>query len=73
MAITKIIVLYGGQSSEREVSLESGKFISQSIEDLGHEVQLIDYPEYFSCQQLTQEDFIFIALHGEDCESGELQ
>ena len=73
MAIKKIIVLYGGQSSEREVSLESGKFISQSIEDLGYEVQLIDYPEYFSFEQLTQEDFIFIALHGEDGESGELQ
>lgn len=73
MAITKIIVLYGGQSSEREVSLESGKFISQSIEDLGYEVQLIDYPEYFSFEQLTQEDFIFIALHGQDGESGALQ
>ena len=64
MAITKIIVLYGGQSSEREVSLESGKFISQSLENLGYEVQLIDYPQHFSFQQLTQEDFIFIALHG---------
>ena len=73
MAITKIIVLYGGQSSEREVSLESGKFISQSLENLGYEVQLIDYPQQFSFQQLTQEDFIFIALHGEDGESGELQ
>ena len=73
MAIKKIIVLYGGQSSEREVSLESGKFISQSLEDLGYEVQLIDYPEHFSFQQLTQEYFIFIALHGRDGESGELQ
>ena len=73
MAIKKITVLYGGQSSEREVSLESGKHIYQSLEDLGYKVQLIDYPEYFSFQQLTQEDFIFIALHGKDGESGELQ
>ena len=73
MAIKKIIVLYGGESSEREVSLESGKHIFQSLEDLGYEVQLIDYPEHFSFHNLTKEDFIFIALHGEDGESGELQ
>jgi len=73
VAIKKIIVLYGGESSEREVSLESGKYIFQSLEYLGYEAQLIDYPEYFSLKQLTQEDFIFIALHGEDGESGELQ
>ena len=29
MAIKKVIVLYGGKSSEREVSLESGKYIYQ--------------------------------------------
>ena len=73
MAIKKITVLYGGQSSEREVSLESGKYIFQSLQDLGYEAELIDYPEKFSYEGLTQEDFIFIALHGEDGESGELQ
>ena len=73
MAIKKITVLYGGQSSEREVSLESGKYIFQSLKDLGYEVQLIDYPANFSPEKLTREDFIFIALHGEDGESGELQ
>ncbi len=73
MAIKKITVLYGGQSSEREVSLESGKYIFQSVKDLGYEAQLIDYPKNFSLQGLTQEDFVFIALHGEDGESGALQ
>ena len=73
MAIKKIIVLYGGKSSEREVSLESGKYIYQAVKDLGYEAQLIDYPKNFSLHQLTEEDFIFIALHGEDGESGELQ
>ncbi len=73
MAIKKITVLYGGKSSEREVSLESGKYIFQAVKDLGYEAQLIDYPKNFSPQQLTEEDFIFIALHGEDGESGELQ
>tara|TARA_B100001996_G_scaffold238995_1_gene184745 strand:+ start:1482 stop:2396 length:915 start_codon:yes stop_codon:yes gene_type:complete len=73
VAIKKITVLYGGQSSEREVSLESGKYIFQSVKDLGYEAQLIDYPKNFSLQGLTQEDFVFIALHGEDGESGALQ
>ncbi|MDA9141576.1 D-alanine--D-alanine ligase [Gammaproteobacteria bacterium] len=73
MAIKKIIVLYGGKSSEREVSLESGKYIFQAVKELGYDAQLIDYPKNFSPQQLTKEDFIFIALHGEDGESGELQ
>ena len=73
MAIKKITVLYGGQSSEREVSLESGKDIYHSLKALGYEVQLIDYPKNFFIEQFSQEDFIFIALHGADGESGELQ
>ena len=47
MAIKKITVLYGGQSSEREVSLESGKDIYHSLKALGYEAQLIDYPKNF--------------------------
>jgi D-alanine-D-alanine ligase len=73
VAIKKIIVLYGGKSSERQVSLESGKYIFQSIKDLGYEASLIDYPDKFSLETLAEEDFIFIALHGEDGESGQLQ
>ena len=54
MAIKKIKVLYGGESSEREVSLESGKYIFQAVKDLGYEAQLIDYPKNFSSHQLTE-------------------
>ena len=72
MAISKIIVLYGGTSSEREVSLESGANIYQSIKDLGHAVSLVDYPSEFSLSSLKKDDFIFIALHGTDGESGDL-
>ena len=73
MAIKKITVLYGGQSSEREVSLKSGKDIYHSLKALGYEAQLIDYPKNFFIEQFSKEDFIFIALHGADGESGELQ
>lgn len=73
MAIEKITVLYGGESSERSVSMESGKYVFQSVKDLGYEAELIDYPSEFSLEQFLQADFIFIALHGHDGESGELQ
>ena len=36
-------------------------------------LNLIDYPRTVFVPKLTKEDFIFIALHGEDGESGELQ
>ena len=73
MAIEKITVLYGGESSERSVSLESGKYVFQSVKDLGFDAELIDYPSEFYPEKFSQEDFIFIALHGQDGESGELQ
>ena len=73
MAIKKVTVLYGGESSEGSVSLESGKYVFQSVKDLGYEAELIDYPSEFSPEKFLQEDFIFIALHGQDGESGELQ
>jgi len=73
VAIKKITVLYGGLSSERQVSLESGKYIFKSIKNLGYKAELIDYPKNFLLDSFTEEDFIFIALHGKDGESGELQ
>jgi D-alanine-D-alanine ligase len=71
--IKKIAVLYGGNSSEREVSLESGRSIFEAILLLGYEASLIDYPKEFSHETIKDHDYIFIALHGEDGESGALQ
>ncbi len=62
MAIKKITVLYGGESSEREVSLESGKYIFQSLKELGYDAQLVDYPANFLITEFTPEDYIFIEL-----------
>ena len=73
MAIEKITVLYGGESSERSVSLESGKYVFQSVKHLGYEAELVDYPSKFLPEKCLQGDFVFIALHGQDGESGELQ
>ena len=73
MGIKKIAVLYGGASAERDVSIESGKNIYAAILDLGYEASLIDYPKEFTNAVLENHDYFFIALHGEDGESGDLQ
>ena len=38
----KVVVLMGGRSSEREISLRTGHGIAQSLRNLGHEVTAID-------------------------------
>ena len=73
MGIKKIAVLYGGMSAERDVSIESGKNIYAAILDLGYEASLIDYPKEFTNAVMENHDYLFIALHGEDGESGDLQ
>ena len=60
MAIKKIIVLYGGESSEREVSLESGKYVFQSLKDLGYDTQLIDYPAKFSIDRILDQKILYL-------------
>ena len=41
-SIKKIAVLYGGSSSEREVSIESGKRVHDAIIELGYECKKFD-------------------------------
>lgn len=52
----KIALITGGLSSEREVSLSSGRGILKGLRNLGHEVKVID-PIYG--KELTKEDIIF--------------
>ena len=71
--LKNIVVLYGGSSSEREVSLQSGNRVYDALIDLGHEVFLIDLNELRDLEHLKQHDLVFIALHGHEGESGQLQ
>ncbi|EOB1206737.1 D-alanine--D-alanine ligase [Photobacterium damselae] len=70
----RIGVLYGGDSSEREVSLKSGTRIIAAIESLGHEAIHLD-PRYIDLSMLGfyKLDKVFIALHGGMGESGHVQ
>jgi D-alanine-D-alanine ligase len=38
----KVLVLAGGKSHEREVSLNSGKAVAEGLQSLGHQVKMID-------------------------------
>ena len=72
-----IVVLAGGRSAERQVSLVTGRACKQALEDLGHRVKLID-PEEDLPLRLWQEqqagcDFVWIALHGPGGEDGVVQ
>ncbi|HNX37839.1 MAG TPA: D-alanine--D-alanine ligase [Candidatus Cloacimonadota bacterium] len=75
----KIIVLKGGTSPEREVSLNSASAVVAELHSLGHEVLELDPAEYPCLDELllrireASADLIFIALHGGDGENGRLQ
>jgi len=70
----RIAVLYGGDSAEREVSLNSGSAIAIGLRQAGFEVELID-TKGFCLTDLTKRniDRVFIALHGRGGEDGCVQ
>ena len=68
--INTIVVLMGGTSSEKEISLRSGRNVADSLRLSGYEVIEID-PEFQDLPAVL--DFAFIALHGEGGEDGEIQ
>ncbi len=69
-----IAVLYGGNSAEREVSLNSGKAIAKGLEQAGFNVFLMDTKEH-PLMELVKQGIkrAFIALHGRGGEDGCLQ
>ncbi len=70
----KIAVLYGGDSAEREVSLNSGHAIAEGLREAGFNVLLIDTKHRPLSVLLEQQvDRVFIALHGRGGEDGCLQ
>jgi D-alanine-D-alanine ligase len=70
----RVGLLYGGVSSEREISLMSGGAVHQALVNLGVDVVAIDAGTDL-LQQLPQHnlDRVFIALHGPGGEDGALQ
>lgn len=72
-----IIVLYGGESAERAVSLRSGAAVAAALRACGHTVSCSDWrgapPDARFTARLRAADAIFLALHGGVGEDGTLQ
>ena len=68
-------VLYGGPSSEREVSLQSGEAVAQSLTAAGRDVHrvILDASFNVTIARSLEIDVAFLALHGEFGEDGRLQ
>jgi len=71
---TRVGVLYGGLSAEREVSLKSGKAVGLALQELGFMVTLIDVDrDIFVRLKEAKIEVVFIALHGAYGEDGTIQ
>ena len=72
--MTRVAVLKGGRSLERQISLKSGARVQDALERSGHEVIGIDVGHDL-VQRLveTAPEVAFVALHGRDGEDGTVQ
>lgn len=70
----KIGVLYGGASSERKISLKSGRAVHKALKNAGYSTLWLDPKNSAKFKsQLGKIDLAFIALHGKGGEDGTLQ
>jgi len=70
----KILVILGGNSRERKVSLDSGRACVRAIKKLGYKVDTLD-PAVDQLSEISKKkcNIIFNALHGKDGEDGNIQ
>jgi D-alanine-D-alanine ligase len=69
-----VAVLFGGQSAEREISLQSGRAVADVLLEMEIKHQLVDVgPDIVTQLQDLKPDSVFIALHGRGGEDGSIQ
>ena len=72
--MSRVAVLKGGRSLERNVSLRSGARVEDALERLGHDVHGIDVGHDLVARlRELDPDAAFVALHGRDGEDGTVQ
>jgi D-alanine-D-alanine ligase len=72
--VSRVAVLKGGSSLERQVSLRSGGRVEDALERLGHEVTPVDVgADLIERLRATRPDVAFVAMHGRDGEDGTVQ
>ncbi|NNG11739.1 MAG: D-alanine--D-alanine ligase [Halobacteria archaeon] len=71
----KVAVLMGGQSAEREISLQSGRAVLQALQAAGIDAHGLDTADAGLVDELTSGGYAraFIALHGRGGEDGVMQ
>jgi D-alanine-D-alanine ligase len=72
--VSRVAVLKGGRSLERQVSLRSGARVEDALKRLGHEVVSIDVGiDLIRRLREAEPEVVFVALHGRDGEDGTIQ
>lgn len=69
----KVVVLMGGISSEREVSLISGNEVIKNLDKEKYEIIPVDFNGDCTWVDEIKPDLVFIALHGKYGEDGTIQ
>lgn len=69
--MTRVLVVAGGDSDEREVSLRSGAAVASALQSESYAVRTVDTPD--AENSLTGTDVVFVALHGRGGEDGQIQ
>jgi D-alanine-D-alanine ligase len=70
--VARIVVVRGGRSLERDISLRSGHHVAAALRHLGHDVTEVDVDAQLTAA-IEGADLAFIALHGRDGEDGTIQ
>lgn len=70
----KVLLITGGNSSERPVSLSSAKNVKQTLQENGHTVKIYDLKKGYEPINILAKNFdiLFPVLHGEEGEGGKL-
>ena len=70
----KVAMLYGGRSTERDVSLRTGKGCAEALQSRGYDVTLVDVDLDVAARlREAKADVAFVALHGRWGEDGAIQ
>ncbi|MBR2363846.1 MAG: D-alanine--D-alanine ligase, partial [Lentisphaeria bacterium] len=70
----KVLVVMGGTSSERDVSLESGRAVANALREASYNVREYDIKDFVLTDEMTDwADVVFPVLHGGEGEGGGIQ
>lgn len=71
-SLKKIALLAGGDSAERDISIQSGKAVSCALKNLNYDFKIFD-PKFDNLHNIKNYDAAFICLHGPNGEDGKIQ